>query len=304
MDAVAWVRNFIEDEKLPDTYQSVAHDYLLPFAQRLTPSIIQHRVQGSAMVIGINGAQGTGKTTFAKFLTSHLSDFHGLKGTNISLDDFYLTRAERMQRAREIHPLFTTRGVPGTHDTAFALSVITKLRTLKSGETLPLPSFDKARDDRREKQDWSVANGQQDFVICEGWCVGSQPEPVSELEPPINHLEEKEDPSGVWRTAVNQFLSEDYQKLFNLNDLLIYLKVPDFETVLKWRGEQESKLKQSAGPDMQQTMSPEQLIHFIQHFERITRNDLRRLPGVADYVFEFDRDHQITSRLDKQLPGR
>jgi len=37
----------------------------------------------------------------------------------LSLDDFYLGHAARLQLARDIHPLLATRGVPGTHDIAF-----------------------------------------------------------------------------------------------------------------------------------------------------------------------------------------
>jgi D-glycerate 3-kinase len=295
-----WVQRFIETESLPPVFVSVAGDYFIPFAKHLVSSIKQHRVQGAPIVIGINGAQGTGKTTFAKFLSAYLADFYGLNGTQISLDDFYLTRMEREQRALEIHPLFLTRGVPGTHDTDLALSMINKLQTLIPGESLALPGFDKAVDDRKAQQNWPVAKGAQDFIILEGWCVGSQPIPAPELKTPINNLEENDDPLAIWRSAVNQFLSRDYQSLFSHIDVLIFLKVPDFQTVLQWRTEQEMKLHQSSGPDNVHIMSPDGVADFIQYFERITRNDLRHLPTIADTVFEFDRNHQIISRKDKQ----
>jgi D-glycerate 3-kinase len=303
MDNRDWVRNFIEAERLPPTYQSVADDFLIPFAKHFVQPIKQHRAEGAPMVIGVNGAQGTGKTTFAKFISAYLTDFHGLNGIQISLDDFYCTRGEREQRARDIHPLFLTRGVPGTHDTKLAISTLNGLKTLQSEETLALPSFDKASDDRKPKRDWPDAKGEQDFIIFEGWCVGSHPIPVSELKTPINELEENDDAQAIWRTAVNQFLGGDYQCLFSLIDVLIYLKTPDFETVLQWRTEQEIKLNQSAGPDKTNIMSPDAIANFIQHFERITRNDLRCLPPIVDYVFEFDRGHQIVARFDKQNYG-
>ena len=33
-----------------------------------------------------------------------------------SIDDFYKTASERKKMSKLIHPLFMTRGVPGTHD--------------------------------------------------------------------------------------------------------------------------------------------------------------------------------------------
>jgi D-glycerate 3-kinase len=296
-----WVQRFIEHEKLPTSFVSLADDFLVPFAKHLLPSIKDQRTRDTPIVIAIHGAQGTGKTTFAKFLAFYFGNFHGLNGTQISLDDFYLTRSERIRRASAIHPLILTRGVPGTHDVALAMSTISKLKRLKPAELLPLPSFDKAADDRKAKQDWPVAVGVQDFIIFEGWCVGSQAEPVSVLEAPINQLEEKEDPLAIWRTAVNKTLNEDYRELFSLNDILVFLKAPDFETVLQWRSEQEMKLGQNAGTDRSHIMLPDDIARIVQYLERITRHDLRELPKVADHVFAFDRAHQIVSRTDKRI---
>lgn len=299
MDNLDWVQQFMRAEKLPPSYQSVADDYLIPFAEHLAPSIGRYCSKGAPMVIGVNGAQGTGKTTFAKFLSEYLTEFHNLNGSQVSLDDFYLTRSERQQRAREIHPLFLTRGAPGTHDTDLALTTINELKTLKPGMTMALPSFEKACDDRKARQDWPFAKGQQDFVIFEGWCVGSQPIPVSELTTAINNLEKDQDKLAIWRTSINQFLSADYKNLFSQIDVLVYLKAPDFQTILDWRTEQEMKLKQSAGPDKSHIMSREDIANFVQHFERITKNDLRHLPTIADTVFEFDRNHQIVGQIDR-----
>ena len=55
----------------------------------------------------------------------------------MSLDDFYLPRAERVDLAKSIHPLAITRGPPGTHDVETLVDVIKK--------------FNKALDDRLKK---------------------------------------------------------------------------------------------------------------------------------------------------------
>ena len=33
-----------------------------------------------------------------------------------SIDDFYKTKIDRLRMSKKKHPLFITRGVPGTHD--------------------------------------------------------------------------------------------------------------------------------------------------------------------------------------------
>lgn len=292
-----WLDNFIKEQSLPSSYADLAHNFFVPFAEQLVESIQQHSAAGKTFVMGVNGAQGTGKTTFAKLLSCYLTTCHGLNGSHISLDDFYLTRAHRQQRANEIHPLFLTRGVPGTHDAELAISVLKKLKTLKNGEQMTLPSFDKAKDDRKPKDNWPLARGAQDFVIFEGWCVGSNSVKTSELVTPINRLELVKDPRGIWRRAVNQYLELDYQKLFSLIDNLIFLKAPNFAAVLDWRREQEEKLRMASHAEKTQVMSHDEVAQFIQYFERITRANLETLPDIADTIFEFDSAHQIVGRV-------
>jgi D-glycerate 3-kinase len=68
-------------------------------------------------VIGIVGAQGSGKTTLARAAAETFG------GAQISIDDVYLTRAQREHSALDVHRLFLTRGPPGTHD----LRLLTRL---------------------------------------------------------------------------------------------------------------------------------------------------------------------------------
>ena len=48
----------------------------------------------------------------------------------VSIDDFYLTRAERKKLGEQVHPLMETRGVPGTHDVQMLATCIEDLKTL------------------------------------------------------------------------------------------------------------------------------------------------------------------------------
>ena len=68
-----------------------------------------------------------------------------------SIDDFYKTKSERIKMSKTIHPLFLTRGVPGTHDVKLLNKVILKLKKKKFKSVL-VPKFDKSRDDRFKKK--------------------------------------------------------------------------------------------------------------------------------------------------------
>lgn len=296
MDKANWITSFIEAERLPPSYADLAVDYFIPYADELVLLIKERCKEGIPLYIGVNGAQGTGKTTFAKFLSSYLVNFYCFNGSHISLDDFYLTKTERQKRAREFHPLFLVRGVPGTHDIALAISTFKKLKELKSHEEISLPCFDKASDDRMPTENGPKAMGVQNFIIFEGWCVGSRSVPSTELALPINALEKIQDSEGIWRAAVNDYLRQDYQKLFSIIDKLIFLKAPDFATVLKWRSEQEEKLTLTRQKDQSHTMSNDDIARFVEYFERITRDNLKIMPDIADIVFEFNSDHQIFSQ--------
>ncbi len=100
-----------------------------------------------------------------------------------------------------------------------------------------MPKFDKGLDDRVERSAWPMA-GFADVVIIEGWCLGARPQPAADLVAPINELERDEDADGRWRAYVNDALGR-YQALFARFDRLVFLQVPDFDAVRRWRAEQE-----------------------------------------------------------------
>src|SRR5690606_8279397 len=112
-----------------------------------------HARPGHIPVIGIAGAQGCGKTTLARAAAARLGAAH------LSLDDVYLTKAERQALAREAHPLFAVRGPPGTHDLALLERALAALRAAGADSRTPLPAFDKLADDRAPRTDWPVFAG-------------------------------------------------------------------------------------------------------------------------------------------------
>lgn len=242
--------------------------------------------RGKPIVLGICGAQGSGKSTLAAAIEREAGK-RGIAAAALSLDDFYLTRAEREALGREVHPLLRTRGVPGTHDVALGLAV---LEALDKGEPAALPRFDKASDDRCPSEQWDHAPADCELLIFEGWCVGAKPQGPEALSAPINELEAQEDSDGRWRRHANAALAGAYQQLFARIDALILLAAPSFEIVFDWRLQQETELRARAGPDAPGLMNEAGISRFIQHYERLTRHILAEMPPRADLLVRLGED--------------
>lgn len=261
----------------------------MPVIDWLLGKMEQHA--GSAFVLGIHGAQGTGKTTLADSLSRYLPDKKECSVVCVSIDDFYLTRQQRQELAASVHPLLATRGPPGTHDIDLASKTIQDIKALAAGDSTKIPRFDKAIDDRAPESEWPTVSGPVDLVILEGWCIGSEPaEPDSLLEP-VNELETNEDKDGAWRRFVNDSLAL-YEPLFDLIDGLLMLRPPNVETIFEWRLKQERELQQSNPDDSKHIMSEPELRRFIQLFERLTLVSDATVGAKADVIIQLGADHE------------
>jgi len=278
--------------QLPDSFSETVSNIYLPLSQ-----VILNRKKDRPLFVSINGAQGTGKSTMTGFLKLILESETGSRVADLSLDDFYSVRDERMSLADKVHPLFATRGVPGTHDVTMIEQVIEQLVAQRPCRA---PRFNKAMDDRCDESEWTDYSEPVEVILFEGWCNNSPAQSQQALSQPINALEENEDPQGVWRNHVNEQLVDYQQRLFDHADMCIMLKAPDFECVHEWRSLQENKLKESS-KHLEQNflMNDSELSRFIQHFERISRHTLSHLPGSADIVLPIAADHTITGIVKK-----
>jgi D-glycerate 3-kinase len=284
------IEELIRQQQLPDNYSRSATKHFLPMVTRL----LQERAERDIRIVGVNGAQGSGKSTLARLMKGALEQAAGLNVAVLSIDDVYLTRAEREALASRVHPLLQTRGVPGTHDIGLLSACLEELRALPGGAATKIPRFDKSNDDRLPEEYWQKVPGEVDLVILEGWCVGSTPQQARELVEPVNKLEETQDQSGIWRTYVNEQLQGAYANVFAKIDYLVFLQVPDFDSVYRWRLEQEEKLR--SGENIgDSVMDEDEIAAFIQHYERLTRHNLASMPSQADVVLELGRDHQCQS---------
>ncbi len=262
---------------------------MIPLPEALAPieAFVRERLAAAAapLVIGLCGAQGSGKSTIAAALAERIPDT-----VVLSLDDLYLAKAERERLAQVVHPLLRTRGVPGTHDVGLGEAVLGDVR---AGRPVRLPRFDKAIDDRAPESAWPQVAGAR-LLIFEGWCVGARPQPDEALEAPVNALERDEDADRRWRRYVNSALADRYPPLFAL-DALVLLAAPGFEVVSRWRLQQEHALAADIAADRRtgRAMRDDEVARFIQFYQRLTEHILREMPGRADLTVRFDAARKV-----------
>ena len=266
MTLPAWAENLIAQERLPDTYRHEVQTVVSPVAEWIAG---RRNAALRPVIVGLNGAQGSGKSTLALFLQHWLIEELGMATARVSIDDLYLTRADRQALANAAHPLFQTRGVPGTHDLSLGKLLLDRLTDPDAPQrSVPVPAFDKAADDRVPERDWPAPDA-----------------PVV--------LEELEDPDGAWRRSVNEHLGNEYAELWEWLDALVMLRVPSFDVVFKWRALQERKLRERTGDDTS-GQDEASLEHFIRHYERLTRHMLATMPDYADLTIDVDEAHRMS----------
>ncbi len=249
-----------------------------------------HILKKKTLIVGLSGGQGAGKTTIAKIIKIILKTHYGLNIINFSIDDFYKTRDERRKMSLKTHKLFLTRGVPGTHDTDLLKNCFKSLKR-KKFRPFYLPKFNKSYDDRYKKSQWIKIKAKPDIAIFEGWCVGANNQTSHILKKPINSLEKKNDKDLIWRKKVNDELKNKYKKIFKVIDKLIFIAVPSFKYVYKWRLLQEKKLKLSSKG--KKIMSGVEIKKFIMFYERITKHMLKELKLSADVILRLDKKHRL-----------
>jgi len=255
----------------------------------------KYKKKGETLILGFSGGQGSGKTTVTGILKIILKKFFKRRIHVSSFDDFYKTLEGRNKISNKIHPLLKTRGVPGTHDINLVKNFFNIIRK-KKFKKIKLPKFEKAMDNRLEKKYWFNIKQKPEIVILEGWCVGARSQPNSLIKRPINILEKYEDKDLKWRKYVNEKLKKEYKKLFVMIDHFIFMKIPNFKVVFKWRLLQEKKLKKKPYSN-KKIMSYNEIKRFIMFYERITLQMLKDLSKSASVVLLLKKNHEIKKVL-------
>ncbi len=208
---------------------------------------------GKTKIIGIQGGQGTGKTTLVHFLEHGLRQ-RGYRVVSFSIDDFYKSYKERRQLAQRDpdDPFYhISRGLPGTHRVE---KLWNTLRALKTGKSIDLPIFDKSlRHDQGDISPRKVpVRGRQDFILFEGWCVGIPLVSAAHLlnickknQIPLQKL----DPTLKYVSVVLNY-TKKYQPLWKYLNYHIMLQPTSLELHKRWRFQQERELKQRTGEGM------------------------------------------------------
>jgi D-glycerate 3-kinase len=291
------------------------------FATDIVAAVLDEALScpGRPPVFGIAGLQGSGKSTLSAQLVQS-GRARGLNVVALSIDDFYLTRRERLALGKQVHPLLATRGPPGTHDVALACRSIDALRKWKwekwgqsevsrakrlsqpvhqareihSDPIFPisvrLPRFDKIADRRLPPSRWRVIRDKPDLIVFEGWFLKVPAESARALRQPLNALERDDDATGIWRRYCNDALG-GYVPLWQRLDRLLFLQGPGFEVVPTWRWQQEQTL-QAANPQ-RQAMRRSEVERFVLFFERVSRQALRTLPALAERTLRIDARRQL-----------
>lgn len=216
----------------------------------------------------VSGAQGIGKSTAMNAISKEFDDKIAILG----IDDFYLTLDERRALAKDVSPLFETRGPPGTHDLELLNRKIDELQAASDTCVTQIPSFDKVTDNRKPSSDWHVFQGRPKAIILEGWLIGASADHQSLSQAPMNGIEAA-DSDLAWREYQENQLSNQYAALWARTPNYFHLNAPSFETVLGWRVEQEEttlKIPKGSLP----TQRREWVENFILYYERITRRML------------------------------
>jgi D-glycerate 3-kinase len=281
---------FIKQHKLPEKFRLTAQEHYQPLAKRI---FSQFTKNNGAYFVGINGCQGSGKSTLTDFIAEYLTYTYQLTIVVMSLDDFYFTGEKRQQLADDIHPLLATRGVPGTHDMTMLASTLTKLKAQQTGFTIP--RFNKATDEPYLKEQWPIVKKPADIILLEGWCWGVKPQTDEQLKAPVNELELKHDSKGDWRYYVNQQLKNNYQPLYKTMDFWLALQAPSFDCVYQWRLEQEKKLQdKNIGLLNSKIMKSAGVLNFTQYFQRLSVQACLSISQSADAIFYLDYARNVS----------
>jgi len=254
IDWAAWVRVASALEKSLGHDDRRIHHLYLPVLFFCAAQV--RRAAGRPVFIGLQGPQGAGKTTLVAHLLESLPTL-GLRGAGVSIDDFYLTRAEqqRLTVANLDNPYYAHRGYPGTHDIALGVTTLDALGKLgpdARGEFVRVPVYDKSahdgRGDRAPESAWRVVSGPLDLLIVEGWMLGFTPVDEATL-------------TDSMLVAPNRALGA-YDAWHARLQAFVTLRAIDPMSVVNWRigAEEEMKARGKSG------MTREQASQFIHGF--------------------------------------
>ena len=266
LKAFSLVKGQIKEANLGvEINDSTFGEFYLPLISRY---INEQSHRGGTYIIGFQGCQGIGKTTLT-VLIEHILKELGFKVVRCSIDDYYCSFSERIELAKKhrFNPFYQiSRGMPGTHRYSDLLNM---LKCARKGESFTVPHFDKSLLGGKGDVTDEVKRfeGAQDFIILEGWCVGT-----TSVEPDIfiQSMKRNEYVRGIFETldpaassylVVLEYLKE-YEKIWELLDNKTLMLGEEISWILMWRMEQEERMMSIK----EEGMSPELIQEFIKPY--------------------------------------
>ena len=237
-------------------------------------------------VQGILGGQGTGKTTLCIILKLILN-YLGFSVASLSIDDIYLTYAEREQlKLQDSH--LTWRGPPGTHDVNLGLQTIEQCLQSDYDTDILMPRFDKSAYNGSGDRTNPEAIKKPDILLFEGWFVGVKPiakDCFDNCPHPIITAEDRQ-----FAKDNNQRL-QAYLPLWDKLDSLIILYPEDYRLSRQWRKDAERKMMATGKAGM----SDKEIDRFVEYFWQALHPELfiKPLLKSADLVVEIKSDRSL-----------
>ena len=87
-------------------------------------------------------------------------------------------------------------------------------------------------------------------------------------------------------------LKKNIKNFLQMIDHFIFMKIPNFNMVFKWRLLQEKKLKKKSNSN-KKIMSYNEIKRFIMFYERITLQMIKDLSKSASVVMLLKKNHEI-----------
>ncbi|MEM8504213.1 MAG: glycerate kinase [Cyanobacteria bacterium P01_D01_bin.1] len=255
--------------------------------QRHKASHAQH-----CLVQGILGGQGTGKTTLSRILQL-LLNMLGQEAAVMSIDDLYLTYAERCKLKRQ-DPRFVWRGPPGTHDVDLGIRTFKQIGHATPGQQVELPRFDKSLYGGQGDRTQPTLTTAPTVILFEGWCVGAQPldadafADLSALPKPIDTEADR-----LFARECNARLMA-YLPLWEYLDSLIVLQPEDYRFSRQWRQQAERQMIARGKSGLLDS----EVAAFVTYFWQALHPQLFITPltrsDCTDLVITLNQDHRVS----------